>query len=232
MADNQNQAANNAPNVADQIAAMMQMQQQFEQRQADALIQAQQQQADAMLQMQQQIQANFAQQLAALNLAPPAPGPTIVNANVAADGNPVVNAPAQRKPFKVTGRAPQFCIEQDKENFLIWKEDWSCFLFSSGINQLDDEEERNQYAYAHLSSALSMSTKKWLDSIEMSDVESQDADHLVEVLETQVLETTNPTQAMVLRRNNMLMNPSMISACTSIRNAATASMEFMTGKTT
>ena len=197
MADNQNQAADNAPNVADQIAAMMQMQQQFEQRQADALIQAQQQQADAMLQMQQQIQANFAQQLAALNLAPPAPGPAIVNANVAADGNPVVNAPAQRKPFKVTGRAPQFCIERDKENFLIWKEDWSCFLFSSGINQLDDEEERNQYAYAHLRSALSMSTKKWLDSIEMSDVESQDADHLVEVLETQVLETTNPTQAMV-----------------------------------
>ena len=130
MADNQNQAADNAPNVADQIAAMMQMQQQFEQRQADALIQAQQQQADAMLQMQQQIQANFAQQLAALNLAPPAPGPAIVNANVAADGNPVVNAPAQRKPFKVTGCAPQFCIERDKENFLIWKEDWSCFLFS------------------------------------------------------------------------------------------------------
>ena len=34
------------------------------------------------------------------------------------------------------------------------------------------------------------------------------------------------------RRNNVLMNPLMISACTSIRNAATASMEFMTGKTT
>ena len=74
-----------------------------------------------------------------------------------------------------------------------------------------------------------MSTKKWLDSIEMIDIESQDADHLVEVLVTRVLETTNPTQAMV---KVLLMNPLMISACTSIRNAATASMEFMTGKTT
>ena len=33
-----------------------------------------------------------------------------------------------------------------------------------------------------------MPTKKWLDSIEMTDIKSQDADHLVEVLETQVLE--------------------------------------------
>ena len=128
-----------------------------------------------------------------------------------------------------TFQSHRFCIEQDKENFLIWKEDWSYFLFSSGINQLNNEEERNQYAYAHLHSDLSMSTKKWLDSIEMIDIESQDADHLVEVLVTRVLETTNPTQAMV---KVLLMNPLMISACTSIRNAATASMEFMTGKTT
>jgi len=51
------------------------------------------------------------------------------------------NPPPQQKPFKISGRAPSFCIEKDKENFLIWKEDWSCFLFSSGINHLKDEED-------------------------------------------------------------------------------------------
>ena len=76
MADNQNQAADNAPNVADQVAAAIQMMQQaFQQQQAAAAQQMQQQQADAMQQIQQQLQADLAQQFAALNLAPPAPGP-------------------------------------------------------------------------------------------------------------------------------------------------------------
>jgi len=63
--------------------------------------------------------------------------------------NPTIN-PAHHKPFKIAGHPPTFCIEQDKENFLLWKEDWCCFLFSSGINQIVNDDECNQYAYAHL----------------------------------------------------------------------------------
>ena len=110
--------------------------------------------------------------------------------------DPTIN-PAHHKPFKIAGRPPTFCIEQDKENFLLWKEDWRCFLFSSGINQIVDDDEHNQYAYAHLRGALSMKTKKWLDSIHMTVEEAQNANHLVKLLEAYVFETSNPTQAMV-----------------------------------
>ena len=41
--------------------------------------------------------------------------------------------------------------------------------------------------YAHLCSAISMSTKKWLDCTEITDAKLQDADQLVKVLETGVL---------------------------------------------
>ena len=110
--------------------------------------------------------------------------------------DPTINL-AHHKPFKIAGCPPAFCIEQDKENFLLWKEDWRCFLFSSGINQIVDDDERNQYAYAHLRGALSMTTKKWLDSIHMTVEEAQNANHLVKLLEAYVFETSNPTQAMV-----------------------------------
>jgi hypothetical protein len=81
--------------------------------------------------------------------------------------------PVHHKEFKITGHPPSFCIEQDKENFLLWKEDWLCFLFSCGINQIFNGEEHNQYAYAHLYGALSMTTKKLLDSIDMTDQDAQ-----------------------------------------------------------
>ena len=207
---------------ADQTAAMLlQIQQQLAKMQADqderdqanaardqanaardqAAAQERQQHQDAIAQQMQQFQDDVAQQLAAFNVAPAQPAQNVIvppdaNVNADADAN-VPDGRVHRKPFKVSGRAPQFCIERDKENFLIWKEDWNCFLFSSGINQLDNQEERNHYAYAHLRSALSMTTKKWIDSIDMDEEDAQNADYLVELLETQVLETSNPTQAMV-----------------------------------
>ena len=88
------------------------------QQQAFAAQQMQQQQTDAMQQMQQQLQVNFVQQLAALNLAPPALGAAIVNANIAADGNPAVfNAPAQQNLSKSQVANHSSALNKTKKTF-------------------------------------------------------------------------------------------------------------------
>ena len=110
---------------------------------------------------------------------------------------PAGSLATQPKPFKVSGRPPPFCITKDRQDFLIWRTDWGCFLFSSGIDQIADKETRDQYAFSHLRSALSTTTKRWLDSLEIDDSLRQDADFLVETIESQVFKTSNPTQSLV-----------------------------------
>ena len=172
--------------------------------------------AAVILQMQQQLTV-VTQQLAALQVAQPNPGRAAAEAAVdahadeddededeeEADDEVTFRVGAARiraqppKPVKITGRAPSFCIEKDKESFLIWRDDWKCFLFTSGIDQIKRKDKRDQYAYSYLRAALSTPTKRWLDSLNLDENEKEDADFIVERIESHVVETSNPTQAMV-----------------------------------
>ena len=128
--------------------------------------------------MQQQLDV-VTQQLAALQVAQPNPGRAAAEAAVdahadeddededeeEADDEVTFRVGAARiraqppKPVKITGRAPSFCIEKDQESFLIWRDDWQCFLFTSGIDQIKRKDKRDQYAYSYLRAALSTPTK-------------------------------------------------------------------------
>ena len=167
------QAANQAPQNEAFAAIMDQLNQMrlAQQEQINEIAENRLQQVE----IQQRLEA-MANQIANPAQADPAPAAED-GGGANNDANP---AAAQRKPFKVTGRAPQFCLDKDRDSFLLWLEDWKCYLFSSGITQLDDEEDAKHYSYAQLRAALSMPTKRWLDSLDLSDEEAQDSDIILE----------------------------------------------------
>ena len=87
------------------------------------------------------------------------------------------------KPFKPYGTPPPLDVEEFKDSFEIWHQQWKIFLSLSTINTALPQPERPQYIANILLSCLSNSTLKAVLTMGLSATDLEDADVIIKKLQ-------------------------------------------------
>ena len=141
---------------------------------------------DLHQQYQQQQQQNVATQQQLQQLLQQQQNVAGDQAAAAAPAGPTMKAPYSGKP-------PPFCLQNDKTSFKIWKEKWSSFQISSGLNLITDPDRAREAKKAALSAALSNDSIRWVHSnTNLTEIQKTDADEVIRELELYIRRSVNP----------------------------------------
>ena len=83
------------------------------------------------------------------------------------------------KPFKPYGAPPPLDIEEFKDSFEIWHQQWNIFLALSTINTALPQADRPEYIANILLSCLSNATLKAVLTMGLTATELKDADVII-----------------------------------------------------
>ncbi len=87
------------------------------------------------------------------------------------------------KPFKPYGTPPHLDLEEFKDNFEIWHQQWKIFLSLSTINTALPQAQRPEYIANILLSCLSNATLKAVFTMGLSATDLVDADVIIKKLQ-------------------------------------------------
>jgi len=104
-------------------------------------------------------------------------------------------APA-REPMLRLGKPPKFDLEKESNTFNTWKEKWSYYIKSSGIMGLTGTRKAETMR-AELQLAFSDATIRWLSHQDITPVQREDTDFIIERLQQYIKGNTNPMVSVV-----------------------------------
>ena len=91
-----------------------------------------------------------------------------------------------------TTKLPIFDLEQDSENFTLWKSRWDIHIQAHRIHLITDDDEKDNRLLLELYSGLSDNTQRWLQNRNFESAELKDDNFLITALQAHIKSKSNP----------------------------------------